>query len=106
MKIVYTPIATLVPSLTPEQEAEILAAAGLAVARRALGCGMKVLAVDIDSVSPEPGVTLSRADRLHDLLGAADVVVIALPLTKATLHLVSRDVSRRLQRHAILVSVT
>ena len=28
MKIVYTPIATLVPSLTPEQDAEILAAAG------------------------------------------------------------------------------
>jgi len=28
MKIVYTPISTLVPSLTPEQDAEILAAAG------------------------------------------------------------------------------
>src|SRR5207245_3760491 len=28
MKIIYTPISTLVPSLTPEQDAEILAAAG------------------------------------------------------------------------------
>src|SRR5258705_5022983 len=28
MKIVYTPISTLVPSLTPEQDAEILTAAG------------------------------------------------------------------------------
>src|SRR6266403_176359 len=201
MKIVYTPIATLVPSLTPEQDAEILAAAGddsvlvvaktpdrhreeivdadvlfgrvsdvilasekgevgihlaehafalllaltrgvhtalrdpdfrlrepirreqrelweqtmgivglggtgRAVARRALGFGMKVLAVDIDSVPPEPGVTLWKADRLHDLLGAADVVVIALPLTKATHHLFTRDLFRRLQRHASFVNVT
>src|SRR5467141_2918246 len=83
-----------------------LGGTGRAVARRALGFGMKVLAVDIDSVPPEPGVTLWKADRLHDLLGASDVVVIALPLTKATHHLFTRDLFRRMQRHAILVNVT
>src|SRR5438552_11534302 len=83
-----------------------LGGTGRAVARRALGFGMRVLAVDIDSVPPEPGVTLWKADRLHDLLGAADVVVIALPLTKATHHLFTRDLFRRMQRHAILVNVT
>jgi phosphoglycerate dehydrogenase-like enzyme len=79
---------------------------GRAVARRALGFGMRVLAVDIEDVPPEPGVTLWKADRLHDLLGASDVVVIALPLTKATHHLFTRDLFRRMQRHAILVNVT
>jgi phosphoglycerate dehydrogenase-like enzyme len=79
---------------------------GRAVARRALGFGMKVLAVDIEPVPPEPGVTLWKGERLHDLLGASDVVVIALPLTKATHHLFTRDLFRRMQRHAILINVT
>ena len=73
---------------------------GRAVARRALAFGMKVLAVDIEPVPPEPGVTLWKTERLHDLLGASDVVVIALPLTKATHHLFTRDLFRRMQRHA------
>src|SRR5204863_8474279 len=77
-----------------------------AVARRALGFGMKALAVDIEPVPPEPGVTLWAAERLHDLLAASDVVVIALPLTKATRHLFTRDLFRRMQRHAILINVT
>jgi len=79
---------------------------GRAVARRALGFGMKLLAVDIEPVPPEPGVMIWNAERLHDLLGASDVVVIALPLTKATHHLFTRDLFRRMQRHAILINVT
>lgn len=79
---------------------------GRAVARRALGFGMNVLAVDIEPVPPEPGVTLWNAERLDDLLGASDVVVIALPLTKATRHLFTRDLFRRMRRHAILINVT
>jgi len=79
---------------------------GRAVAERALGFGMRVLAVDIDDVPGMAGVTLWKADRLHDLLGASDVVVICLPLTKATRHLFTRDLFRRMRRHAILVNVT
>ena len=79
---------------------------GRAVAIRALAFGMKVLAVDIEDVPPEPGVTLWKTDRLYDLLGASDVVVIALPLTKATRHLFTRDLFRRMQPHAILINVT
>src|SRR5437660_5272758 len=53
---------------------------GRAVARRALGFGMRVLAVDIEDVSPEPSVdAIWKPDRLHELLGLSDVVVIALP---------------------------
>jgi phosphoglycerate dehydrogenase-like enzyme len=36
----------------------------------------------------------------------SDVVVIGLPLTKATHHLFTRDLFRRMQRHAILINVT
>jgi phosphoglycerate dehydrogenase-like enzyme len=79
---------------------------GREVARRALGFGMRVLAVDIEEVPPEPGVTLWRNDRFHDLLGESDVVVICLPLTKATHHLFTRDLFRRMRRHAILINVT
>ena len=79
---------------------------GREVARRALGFGMRVLAVDIEDVPPLAGVELWKAARLHDLLGASDVVVIALPLTKATHHLFTRDLFRRMRRHAILINVT
>jgi phosphoglycerate dehydrogenase-like enzyme len=79
---------------------------GRAVAERALGFGMKVLAIDVEDVPGMAGVTLWKTERLHDQLGAADVVVICLPLTKATRHLFSRDLFRRMRRHAILVNVT
>jgi len=80
---------------------------GRAVAQRALGFRMRVLAVDIEDVPPEPGVeAIWKPDRLHDLLAMSDVVVIALPLTKATHHLFTRDLFRRMQRHAILINVT
>lgn len=83
-----------------------LGGTGRDVARRALAFGMRVLAVDIEDVPPEPGVTLWKTDRLHDMLGESDVVLIALPLTKATHHLFSRDLFRRMRRHAILINVT
>jgi phosphoglycerate dehydrogenase-like enzyme len=79
---------------------------GRAVAERALGFGMRVLAVDIEDVPGMAGVTLWRADRLPDLLGESDVVVICLPLTKATRHLFTRDLFRRMRRHALLINVT
>ena len=80
---------------------------GRAVARRAVGFGMRVLGVDIERVDPEPGVeAIWPADRLADLLGASDVVVIALPLTKATHHLFTRERFLQMRRSAILINVT
>lgn len=80
---------------------------GRAVARRALGFGMRVVALDIEDVPPEPGVeTAWKPARLPELLGASDVVVIALPLTKATHHLFTRDLFRRMRPAAILINVT
>lgn len=80
---------------------------GREVGRRAVGFRMRVLAVDIEDVPSEPGVeAIWKPDRLHELLGASDVVVIALPLTKATHHLFSRDLFRRMRPSAILINVT
>jgi phosphoglycerate dehydrogenase-like enzyme len=80
---------------------------GRAVARRAVGFGMRVLGVDIEDVAPEPGVeAIWKPGRLHEMLGQSDVVVIGLPLTKATRHLFTRDLFRRMKRSAILVNVT
>jgi phosphoglycerate dehydrogenase-like enzyme len=80
---------------------------GRAVAKRAVGFGMRVLGVDIEDVDPEPGVeAIWKPDRLPDLLGTSDVVVIALPLTKATHHLFTRERFAQMQRHAILINVT
>jgi phosphoglycerate dehydrogenase-like enzyme len=80
---------------------------GRAVAKRAVGFGMRVLGVDIEDVAPEPGVeAIWKPDRLADLLGTSDVVVIGLPLTKATHHLFTRERFVQMQRHAILINVT
>ena len=80
---------------------------GREVARRARGFGLRVLAVDIEDVAPEPGVDASwKPDRLPYLLAASDVVVIGLPLTKATHHLFTRDLFRLMRRNAILINVT
>src|SRR5438552_13727931 len=84
-----------------------LGGTGRAVARPALGFGMRVLAVDIEDVAAEPGIAaVWKPDRLHELLGLSDVVVIALPLTKATHHLFTRDLFRRMRPTAILINVT
>ena len=80
---------------------------GREVARRALAFGIRVLAVDIEDVPPEPGVeAIWKPDRLYEMLGRSDVVVIALPLTKATRHLFTRDLFRRMRPTGILVNVT
>jgi phosphoglycerate dehydrogenase-like enzyme len=47
-----------------------------------------------------------KPDRLPDLLEQSDVVVIGLPLTKATRHLFTRDLFRRMRPSAILINVT
>jgi len=80
---------------------------GREVARRALGFGMRVLAVDVEDVPSLPGVeAVWKANRLGDLLGASDAVVICLPLTKATHHLFTRDLFRQMRRTGILINVT
>jgi phosphoglycerate dehydrogenase-like enzyme len=80
---------------------------GREVAKRAVGFGMRVLGVDIEDVAPEPGVeAIWKPERMHEMLGQSDVIVIGLPLTKATRHLFTRDIFRRMKPSAILINVT
>jgi phosphoglycerate dehydrogenase-like enzyme len=80
---------------------------GNAVAQRAHAFGMRLLAVDVEDVPPAHGVEeVWKADRMPRLLGESDVVVICLPLTKATHHMFSRDLFRQMKRTAILINVT
>jgi phosphoglycerate dehydrogenase-like enzyme len=80
---------------------------GNAVAQRAHAFGMRLLAVDVEDVAPAHGVkSVWKPNRLPELLGESDVVVICLPLTKATHHMFSRDLFRQMKRTAILINVT
>ena len=67
---------------------------GKAVARRAVGFGMEVYAVDKHPETPPPGVSgLWGLDRLDDLLEISDWFVVTAPLTAETRGLID---SRRL----------
>src|SRR5262249_15309612 len=64
---------------------------GAEIARRGLAFGMRVLAVDPAQTRAPDGIALWKPDRLPDLLGASDFVVIAAPHTPETAKLFRRE---------------
>lgn len=44
-------------------------------------------------------------DRLHELLGASDVIVLCCPLTDETINLIDADAFAAMQSHALLINV-
>lgn len=84
-----------------------LGGTGREVAARALGFGMRVIAVDPMDVELPDGVEYCRGmDGLGDLLEASDVVAICAPLTPETEGMFDRAAFGRMQSHAVLVNVT
>ena len=84
-----------------------LGGTGREVAARALGFGMRVIAVDPMDVELPDGVEYCRGmDGLGDLLEASDVVAICAPLTPETEGMFDRAAFSRMQSHAVLVNVT
>ncbi len=80
---------------------------GRAMARRALGFGMRVLAMDELPVPGGDGVAdVWPASRLGELLGASDVVAVCCPLTEATDKLFDDARFAQMKPGAILVNVT
>ena len=77
---------------------------GAETARRGLAFGMRVLGLDPAAAAP-PGVTLLRPDRLEELLGRSDFVVIAAPHTPQTYKLINRHRLRQMKRTAYLINV-
>jgi phosphoglycerate dehydrogenase-like enzyme len=78
---------------------------GAETARRGLAFGMRVLAVDPVADKAPPGVTLSGLDRLEELLGHSDFVVIAAPHTPQTVKLINRERLRQMKGTAYLINI-
>src|SRR5947207_1326280 len=115
MKIVYTPIATLVPSLTPEQDAEILAAAGddslLVVAKTPDRQREELVDADVlfGRVSPEIFAE-ARQLRYYHCLGAGVDSILSPELVESDVILASEkgEVGIHLAEHAfaLLLALT
>ena len=78
---------------------------GQAVARRAKGFGMKIL-YNARSRKPEAEKELGAEFRpLDELLKESDFVVLAVPLTKETYHMINEERLKLMKPNAILVNI-
>lgn len=78
---------------------------GAETARRGLAFGMRVLAVDPRATEAPAGVTLFRPERLAEVLGQCDFVVVAAPHTPETYKLFNRERIRQMKRSAYLINI-
>jgi phosphoglycerate dehydrogenase-like enzyme len=79
---------------------------GEALAEKAAGLKMRVLAVQRHQSAPPPGVErILTTDELPTLLKEADHVVLCLPLTDATEHLIGAKELGQMRRSAYLYNV-
>jgi lactate dehydrogenase-like 2-hydroxyacid dehydrogenase len=76
---------------------------GRAVARRAVGFGMRILFTDPAPAAPEPGVAASQVD-LDTLLRESDFISLHCPLTEATRGLINAAAFEKMKPTAILVN--
>ena len=99
------------PPTTFEPAGQTLGIVGLgdigeALAEKAAGLGMRVLAIQRHPSDPPPGVErVLSTDDLPTLLGEADHLVLCLPLTDATEHLIGARELRQMRRTAYLYNV-
>ena len=78
---------------------------GKAIAKRAaLGFDMKVVFFNRSKVE-DPGVEATQLDTLAEVAATSDIVVVAVPATPATHHIINADVLAAMQSHAILVNI-
>jgi phosphoglycerate dehydrogenase-like enzyme len=85
-----------------------LGSIGMAVARAAQGFGMRVLAVKRTAFTGEdfPNIDqLMPPESLNTLLGSSDFVVLGLPLTTDTRHIIGREELRAMKPSAYLINV-
>ncbi len=80
---------------------------GRAIARRATGFEMRVLAVDAERVPPGEGVEeVWPLDRLNDLCREVDVLVISAPMTPTSRDMVKAEQIRRLKRGSYILQMS
>jgi phosphoglycerate dehydrogenase-like enzyme len=78
---------------------------GVATARLMRSLGMRIHAIRRSGSSEEPVDWIGTSDRLDELLAAADVLVLSLPLTRATRGLIGTRELRQMKSDAILVNL-
>ncbi|MEX2115020.1 MAG: D-2-hydroxyacid dehydrogenase [Pirellulales bacterium] len=79
---------------------------GSEIARRSDSFGMRVLAIDPVQTRPTAGVAaLWPVERLDDLLGESDFVVVAAPHTPQTERLFGRRQFQKMKRDAVLINI-
>jgi phosphoglycerate dehydrogenase-like enzyme len=78
---------------------------GVATARLMRGLGMRVHAIRRSGRSEEPVDWIGTPDRLDELLAAADVLVLSLPLTRATRGMIGARELGLMKPDAILVNL-
>lgn len=78
---------------------------GKAIARRAaLGFGMKVVFFNRSWVD-DVGVASQQRDTLGDVCRAADILVVAVPATPETHHIIDESALSEMRSHAVLVNI-
>lgn len=82
-----------------------LGAIGMAVARRAVALGAKVVAIRRTQASSLGIIGVEMRNRVEDVVRDADHLVLALPATPETRHLLGADLFARIKRGAHLVNV-
>ncbi|CAL5219435.1 g1265 [Coccomyxa viridis] len=82
---------------------------GQACARIARAFGMKIIAMRrSEKLSPEEeqaGLKVYTPDKLNDLMADSDYVVMALPYTESTHHLVNAEAVNSMRSHGVLINV-
>ena len=80
---------------------------GRAIARRATGFEMRVLAVDAEQVAPGEGVAdVWPLDRLDELCREADVLVISAPMTPTSRDMIGAHQIRQLKRGSYILQMS
>jgi phosphoglycerate dehydrogenase-like enzyme len=80
---------------------------GRAIARRATGFEMRVLAVDADAVPPGDGVAeVWPLVRLNDLCRETDVLAISAPITPSSRGMIGREQIRNLKRGSYILQMS
>jgi phosphoglycerate dehydrogenase-like enzyme len=80
---------------------------GRAIARRATGFEMRVLAVDAESVPPGEGVEeVWPLSRLTEMCGQSDVLAIAAPITPDSRGMIGREQIRALKRGGYVLQLS
>src|SRR5262249_50087473 len=80
---------------------------GRAIARRATGFEMRVLAVDAEPGAPGEGVEeVWPLERLNDLCRESDVLAIACPITPQSRGMIGQEQMRHLKRGSFLLTMS